>query len=289
MKRMRILGLCLVAVFAFAAVAAASASAAPEWAACQKAAVKNTGNYTDKLCTVASEPGKGKYELVIPSIGKGKGFKSKGVGESTLHTVVPGNGDLPVTCKKFKASGKAGLPNKEEAVVAEFSKCTALGGAVSCGNVGAGKITTEKMAGELGTIHPAEGGGTGVSLHAEGATPVVTFTCTGVAEVRVQGTAIGVQTGDINAISKTSTTTYTVQEDPLVGEQEVEECENIATKKVEKNCKWFPLTNPAVFIEKGFVGFLESEFNQGKGFSPGIPAGQEGVSSNKGEALMVHL
>ncbi len=40
MKRMRILGLCLVAVFAFAAVAAASASAAPEWAACQKAAVK---------------------------------------------------------------------------------------------------------------------------------------------------------------------------------------------------------------------------------------------------------
>ena len=51
MKRMRILGLALVAVFALAAITAGAASAKPTWKACVKAEPKNTGNYSDKTCT----------------------------------------------------------------------------------------------------------------------------------------------------------------------------------------------------------------------------------------------
>ena len=46
------LGVALVAAMATLALAAAGASAAPEWAACLKAEPKNTGEYTDKLCSV---------------------------------------------------------------------------------------------------------------------------------------------------------------------------------------------------------------------------------------------
>ncbi len=63
MKHLRIIGLCLVAVFAFVAVAAASASAAePEWAGCVKLA-KAKGNFTEAKCeTVATKLKKGKAE-----------------------------------------------------------------------------------------------------------------------------------------------------------------------------------------------------------------------------------
>ena len=60
MKRMRILGLALVAVFALAAITAGAASAKPTWKACVKAAKnpkrKIPGNYTDKYSVSAPEP-----------------------------------------------------------------------------------------------------------------------------------------------------------------------------------------------------------------------------------------
>jgi hypothetical protein len=64
MKRIRIVGLCLIAVFALSAVASSAASAAPpEFFTCVKAVPKNTGNYTEKECfTKASPAGTGKYE-----------------------------------------------------------------------------------------------------------------------------------------------------------------------------------------------------------------------------------
>src|SRR4051794_24382808 len=87
MGRMRILGLAVVAAVAVGGIAASAASAAPEWKGCVKTEPKNTGKYTDKLCTVENPTGEGAYELV-PSVGKGKGFKGKG-GVTILHTVMP--------------------------------------------------------------------------------------------------------------------------------------------------------------------------------------------------------
>ena len=62
MKRMRIMGLCLVAVFALGAFAASSAFALPEFGRCVPKA--GTGKYSDANCTVKAAKGKGVTEFV---------------------------------------------------------------------------------------------------------------------------------------------------------------------------------------------------------------------------------
>jgi len=124
MKRMRILGLALVAVFALAAMTAAGASASkPVWKVCVKSA-KNAGEFSDKNCSV-SAGGTGKYNLVA-GIGKGKGFKGKGA-EAILHNVVPGKGDIQVKCASFKDAGSIVAPSGVVKVTSTFSKCKSLG------------------------------------------------------------------------------------------------------------------------------------------------------------------
>ena len=152
MKRMRILGLALVAVFALAAMTAASASAKPAWKFCQKAAVKGTGEFTDKLCSVGAE-GKGAYNLVA-GIGKGKGFKGKGE-KATLHNVIPGKGDIKVECASFKDAGSVSAPSGVFNVTSEFKKCKSLG--APCKTEGGKKetITTNKLVGSLGYLNKA--------------------------------------------------------------------------------------------------------------------------------------
>lgn len=90
MKRIRIVGLCLVAVFALSAVAvsAASAETAPTYKVCAK--VKETGKFNDKKCSVASKGGKkeGDYELSEWSAAKKKAFTGKN-GVSTLFSYIP--------------------------------------------------------------------------------------------------------------------------------------------------------------------------------------------------------
>ena len=102
MKRMRILGLALVAVFAVVAITAGAASAKPTWKACVKTekneAKEYTGSFSDKLCSKGEA--NGKYEIVA-GIGKGKKFKGKGK-TAILHNVIPGKGDIKVECASFK-------------------------------------------------------------------------------------------------------------------------------------------------------------------------------------------
>src|SRR3954453_18053267 len=133
MGRMRVLGLVLVAVCALAGIVASGASAAPEWKGCVKTEPKNTGKYTDKLCTVESSTSEGKYELV-PSVGKGKGFKGKG-GATILHTKnprnpeqhgIPGPEDVEIKCTGVKYEGKLALPNLIKEAVFEFKGCKVL-------------------------------------------------------------------------------------------------------------------------------------------------------------------
>jgi hypothetical protein len=63
MRHVRMLGLCLVAVFAFGAIAAASASAKqmPEWGECEKVEEGVEGKYTDSNCTVRAPRRHGIY------------------------------------------------------------------------------------------------------------------------------------------------------------------------------------------------------------------------------------
>ena len=82
--RLKIMGLCLVAVFAMTALVSASASAAePAFYECHKLTAKPyTGKYTDKKCTkeaTAKEQAEGKknkYELQ-EGVGKGKSLQGQ--------------------------------------------------------------------------------------------------------------------------------------------------------------------------------------------------------------------
>ena len=85
MKRFKIVGLCLVAVFALTAVMASGAQAG-QWGTCTKAAKNGkvyTGNYTDKLCSTKAAEKNGKYEWVpnaanIPFTSEGPASHLKG-------------------------------------------------------------------------------------------------------------------------------------------------------------------------------------------------------------------
>jgi hypothetical protein len=284
MNRMRILGLALVSVFAIVAISAASASAAPAWYECAKASKnaekKYTGSYTDKVCSVKASPGEiaegkhNKYELQ-PGVGKGKAFKTSGT-LAKLHTVIPGQGDVPVECAKYKGTGKATLPNKVEKVVTTFEKCKAAGAPCASGTKKETIVTTSTE-GELGYISDKEPSKpvVGVDLKPEGGGYFATFTCTGVAEIRTTGSVIAEVTGDVNTINKEAHNVFAIG--PYLGEVEY------APGK-----KYTPLTNIPEF-EGGSPDILLTELNTGKGFEPagGLPSGQEANALIKGEALEV--
>jgi hypothetical protein len=276
MKSMRILGLALVAVFAVVAFTATSAMANPTWKACVKAEPKNTGAFSDKLCSI-SAPGTGKYNLV-EGVGKGKKFKGKALGVSILHNVIPGKGDIKVECAKSKDEGQVanvGGVGKEFGVKAVFSKCKSLGS--PCKTEGGKKetITTETLAGNLGWLDKSKNEA-GASLFNE-ANPgpgfEAQFECEGLAKVRVHGGVIGGIT-PVGVVSKVAFAKFTVGEflgEPAPG--------------------YKPLTNPPAFEEEA-VGVLLTELNgpeTGNTWQPegGLPSGQEGEVENKGESLEI--
>jgi hypothetical protein len=273
MKRTMTLGLVLAAMFALVAITAGAASANPTWKFCTKTEPKNTGNFTDKACSISSEPGKGKYELVA-GIGKGKGFKGKG-GHATLHNVIPGKGDITVECESFKDSGSVAAPSQVLNVHAEFKKCKSLG--FPCKTEGGKKevITTNTLAGNLGWLNKeANVAGESLFNQAEPGTGFnATFECEGIAKVRVHGGVIGT-VSPTHAISKESVSTYAVG--PYLGE--------LAPG-------YTPLVNPPAFEEEA-VGVLLTELNgkeTGNTWQPegGLPSGQEATATNKGEALEI--
>ncbi len=122
MRQIKIVGLCLVAVFAFGAVAAGSASASePEYMKCSKASPKNTGGFNDKACTEVNGGGEGKYAtspLAFPVSFEGK---SK---TSTFYYSKAGKIVWKVVCKKDKDSASIEEPAYLEGTIT-FEKCAA--------------------------------------------------------------------------------------------------------------------------------------------------------------------
>jgi len=287
MKRMRILGLALVAVFALAAVAASGASAAPTWNACVKAEPKNTGKYTDKLCSTESAGGNtGKYNLVA-GIGKGKGFKTKG-GAAELVVVVPPTGkgpfgkgaELKVQCSSFKGSGSIGMPNTVSKVTDEFKGCTVLGAAPCQSGTKKGVIKTNSLSGELVDI---EGFPTpvGTLLHAETGPVLAEFECTGVGSNVVTGSLIGLH-GPVGTVGKESTDTFVIG--PGLGEVEWDPTGHPGEK-------YTPKVNVPTHKTGGFNGehFLVATVTEAGEKEPAgsLPSGQVGTATNKGESLEV--
>jgi hypothetical protein len=155
MKRMRIMGLCLVAAFAISAIAAVSASALPEVGRC--VSQPNTGKYKDTGCILkaGTKLTEKQFEFKKGAAGElvGVGFTASG-GVGTLET----KGGTVITCKTQSATGKwdqdTGLIKEVETVVATFKGCEIPILKGECKTVGSapGEIKTEKLKGALGYI-----------------------------------------------------------------------------------------------------------------------------------------
>ena len=104
MKRMSILGSPWLPCSRSRCSPRAGASANPHWYECAKV----TGGKFEKGC--ATEGGKGGFELK-EGIGKAEPFKGKGK-SATLHTVIPGKGDIKIECASFKDSGRSPCPTR---------------------------------------------------------------------------------------------------------------------------------------------------------------------------------
>jgi hypothetical protein len=188
-RHVRMLGLCLVAVFAIAAVAASSAVAGPQWVKCEL--VGPGHNYTGPNCTKAEKAkpkGTGEYELYkapeieAKRVGEGKEadvpFTGHNEGEAILwgelgecgageaggpitraaceaegkHRVH--DGQVPVVCFGGEANeGKAVGKNAVGGVKVTFTECNLFGGAIPCENTATeGKIEVNTLKGKLGYI-----------------------------------------------------------------------------------------------------------------------------------------
>jgi hypothetical protein len=254
MKRIRIMGLALVALFAMAAVAAASASATPTYYECAKVAKVGkffTGGYNNSTCTEANAKHEGKFELK-EGLAKGKEFKGTGKA-ATLHTPSAGG---EVKCAASKDAGYA-IEHGQDKVVVTFTGCVGLG--KKCTSTTpkakkAGEIVTNDLVGKLGYIHTSPVV-VGVSLTGEGGLPSAEFSCEGL-EVVTTGAVIGEISKDVNAISKESTDSFLVNESGL---------------------------QAVTSFQGGAEEVLESTFN---GSGP-FESGEETTTLNKGEALEI--
>jgi hypothetical protein len=154
MKRMRIVGLALVVVFALGAFAASSAFALPEVGRC---VAKAGGKYTESNCVTKAKTGTGTFEFVKGAVKTG--FTSVG-GEGVLE----GASGTNVVCTsqtatgKYDADGTAGAIKGVEEVVSTFQGCAIPTFGITCNSKGhaTGEIVTSSLEGNLGYINKAK-------------------------------------------------------------------------------------------------------------------------------------
>ena len=257
MRRMKMMGLCLVALVALTAVAVSSASAAePAFYECHKLTAKPyTGKFTDKKCTkeaTAEEKAAGKknkYELQEGVGAKGKGFKGKG-GKATLHTPAVGG---EVTCKTFGDSGTITTPTTEGKVISEFKTCTSAGKKCTSPGAKAGLIKTNPLKGVLGYINKGSKS-VGVALSPESGTVLAEFTCEGL-EIVTSGSVIGT-IAPVDVFSKSTTNVFEVNGEGFQG-------------------------------VKKFEGGSNQELVSSIDGSPPLASGQQATAENKGEELEI--
>jgi hypothetical protein len=201
MKRIRIVGLCLIAAFAFSAIAVASASAAgPEFYECAK--VK--GGKFEKGC--GKEGGKGGFErkaVKLPSKYTGTN------GTSVLTVFVPGIGIVGDTkCTKAKDAGAIISPTQTETTVT-FEKCESSG--KKCTSVGEktkGDIKTNTLLGTLVATEESKTG-VGVTITAKSTENSAEFECEGL-KIKTKGAVTGEDTGNTEKAAKTSKNVFEV-------------------------------------------------------------------------------
>jgi len=204
MRRFKIAGLCLVAVFAVSVTMSATASAAnPEYGRCLKQPTKALTNYDSAKCIkLASEdPGteaeklkKGNYQWTTTILKP----KLTGTLKPTTIATLENKSGTKVTCKQLKSSGEITGLKTEVATEVIFSECES--GGIKCNSTGdpAGVIKVKELEGELGVISkgsPSTKDKIGNVLWPKGGSPTsgsefVFFTCAGVLTAEVHNSVI---------------------------------------------------------------------------------------------------
>jgi len=243
MRRIKMIGLCVVAACAFAALAGASSASAASFNVCVAA---KHGNYADSACSKLAEkkgkpaPGKGKFEKAEvgsciaqkhgnyadaacsklaekkgkPAPGKGKFEKVAAPGPAT---VAGGAAELKSAAGAITCTSSSGTEQitggKTITATTLFKGCETKG--QKCENVGAGEIATFQLHGVL--VEPSAGKAS-INLTGEGkGSPgpnegkyLAEFACVGVAAVRVYaGTGpLGGKITPVNTFSTTHTTAF---------------------------------------------------------------------------------
>lgn len=253
MRRVRVVGLCLVCVLALSAIASATASAEPpEFGQCLKIAKgveKKLSLYDSSKCikhasedagTEAEKLKKANYEWVPgPKAGENSFTRTGGVVKA-----VSTNGES-LTCQSEEATGHYidGGNNKEEELNVTFKKCAA--GGLTCGTDGraAGELVLEPLIGIVGfEQEPKEGDTTRhtvLQLHAATTGGHFTdFKCTG-GTLNTKWRGNGPKEGVL----------VPIKNDAMKFEEALKYTQ---AKGVQKPTKWFP-----PLAEYGETQFLE--------------------------------
>jgi hypothetical protein len=229
---MKIVGLCLVAVFALGAVMAGTASAAPpEFGRCLKVAEHSKSNYDSSKCiklagedavSEAEQLKKGVYQW-NPGVVKTK-FTTKMKSETiaTLETV----GGTKITCTGETSTGEyTGLKTIGN-MVAKFTGCLTNGVKCNSAGKGTGEIDTAPLGGPIGfetEVIPASKDHLANELHSE-AGNIAEFECAGL-KVVVRGSVLHKITA--NAMKLTATEKFTASK----GKQKPEHFANGVAKE----------------------------------------------------------
>ena len=182
MRHVRMLGLCLVAVFAVAAIAATSASALPEWGQCY---LKGAGGkYTDSNCQHKSSkksPGEYEWRKSTEVKPEQKKFSGANVGSGGVlttefnqciggthefqrvprHTCEEGGGKVEsagyaqVECESETNRGEATGTKQVKNVVVQFRGCKFFGTSPCQNTPKEGEIQVNVLKGTLGYINKA--------------------------------------------------------------------------------------------------------------------------------------
>jgi hypothetical protein len=241
MRRIKMIGLCVVAACAFAALAGASTASAASFNVCVPA---KHGNYADAACSKLAEkkgapaPGKGKFEKAavgscvpqkhgewkdaactvhgekkgLPVAGKGKFEIVKAPGPAS---VVGGAAELKSAAGKITCTASSGTEQitgaKSITATTTFTGCETAGN--KCSNGAEGEIKTFQLHGVL--VEPTPGKAS-INLTGEGKDGLgapnegkylAEFGCV-VAAVRVEGGPLGGKISPVNSFSTTHTTAF---------------------------------------------------------------------------------
>lgn len=267
MRRIRIAGLCLVAIFAMSALVSATASAeAPEFGQCLKIAKgteKKLSLYDSSKCIkhasedVGSEAEKLKkanYEWLPGAVAGDNKFSTTG-GVATLLTV---KGES-VTCESEESTGEytVGGNNKEETTTVTFKKCSS--GGLTCTTEGkaAGELVTNPLTGIVGFEKEPKVGDktrkTVLQLHPTAAgTHFIDFKCTAALTIEVRG--------DQEAPNGKNGILVPIKNDAMKFEESLKYTQS---KGIQKPTTWFPPLAgyaPKQFLESNFekTGFAQS-------------------------------